>query len=310
MLYGDTPHNQAIVFAKNVAGYFLSDPFLMVLLFGLLAYRVYEVVIKKNKLEPVYDAALLAGALYVLAFLKLNLGGYHYLLPAYVFATLGLVHFLVKVGYANKPFFKTALGISLVLYITSALPAAIHLISHYKIVPNNYNDTLSFLTNYINREGRRVAIYLDGSNRGSGTEIYRSFELYLLHRGLNTRQFDLKSDRPSDNSLLFSKGDSTSPFTVYRDPTATQIEAGDLLVITPYTSKFVDQKYLNRLKEHYELLYHTESPWGVPNIGLRSLAKYCVMRLGDVLPSVGEVVHSNNFFVWPDFYVFQKREAT
>jgi hypothetical protein len=279
----------------------------MVLLFGLVIYRACEVVTRQSGLEPVYDSALLAAMLYVLTFLKLNLGGNHYLLPSYVFATLGLVHFLVKAQYVKKPVFKAALALSLLLYVTSALPLGIHLISFYKVVPINYNRAVEFLTQYIKQNERRVAIYVDGVSRGSGLEIYRSLEMYLLAKGLNTRQFDLRSDIPSDNSLLFSKGDPTSPFSVYRDPGPTQINSGDLLLITPYTYKPVDQKYVNSLRENYELLYHAGSFVGIPRVNLKSLVKYGVMRLRALSPSVHDVVQSANFFAWPDYYVFRRK---
>jgi hypothetical protein len=309
VLYGDTPYDPVVLFAKNVANYFLSDPFLMVLLFGLLAYRAYEVATKKKRLESVYDAALLAGASYVLVLLKLNLWAYRYLLPAYAFAILGLVHFVAGARYVKKPVLKLAVVISLALYLASALPVALHLISFNKNGPRNFKNALVFLTDYIKRDGRRVGIHLDGVNRGSGLEVYRSFGIYLLHQGLNADQFDLKSESPSDNALLFSQGESTNPFTVFRDAGATHIEAGELLIVTPYTFKFIDRKYLKSVEENYELLYRAESTWVVPNIGLKSLARYYVMRLRDGSSSSNEVIHSSNVFGWPDYYIFRKKDA-
>jgi hypothetical protein len=279
----------------------------MVLLFGLVVYRIYEVAKRKREVEPVYDSALLAAMLYVLAFLKLNMGGNHYLLPSYVFATLGLVHFLVKAQYVKKRVFKAALALSAILFVTSALPLGIHLISYYKVVPANFRGTVEFLTQYIKQNEGRVAIYVDGVSKGSGLEIYRSLEMYLLAKGLNTRQFDLRSDIPSDNFLLFSKGDPTSPFSVYRDPGPTQIDSGDLLLITPYTYKLVDQEYVNGLMANYELLYHAGSVWGIPRVNLKSLVKYGVMRLRALSPSVHDVVQSANLFAWPDYYVFRRK---
>jgi hypothetical protein len=303
--YGDTPYSFIIVFTKNTFNYVLSDPFLIILLFVLVIYRFYVILMKKEHLDALHDATLLSGTIYVLAFLKLNIWSYHYLLPAYVFATFGIVHFLVKEKYINRIVIKAAVCIALVLFIFNALPVGIHLISSYKNIPNNFQNTLTYLTDYIRRDRERVTIYLDGVDRGNSMEVYYSFIKYLAYKHVNPDQFDLKSDIPSNNALLFSKGDPQSPFTVFRDPTPTQIEAGDLLLVTPYTVKFVDQRYIDNLMGNYELLYHAESILAIPNIGMKSLIKYLVMR-PDRQP-IHEIMFSTNIFAWPDFYIFRKK---
>lgn len=303
--YGVTPHNPIIYFLKNVFNYTLTDPFLMILLLGLFVYRLFEVIVRKKKLKLLYDATLFAGVVYILIFLKLNMFSFYYLLPAYAFGTFGLVYFLIIEEYIKRRLFKMLIGIVFTIYMFSALPLALHLISYHKNVPNTFQDTLSFLTKYINREGKRVTIYLDGVDRGIGIEVYESFADYLAYQGFHPEQFDFKSDIPSRNSVIFSKGDSKSPFTVFRDPSTSQAEAGDLLIITPYTSKFVDQKYLDNLKRNYELLYRTKVALAIPDVSLKSLVKYCLIRYHHEQFS-DDVMLSNNNFNWPDFYVFRK----
>ena len=304
--YGDTPYNPIITFIKNMFSYMLSDPFLIVLLLGLFLYRFYEIISRKKKLEPLYDATIFSGVAYVLFFLKFKVFNYHYLLPAYVFSIFGLVHFLIRKEYIKKKVCKCLFGVAIVIYIFSALPVSLHLISYYKNVPNTFQDTLGFLTKYINKEEKRVTIYLDGVDRGGGKEIYVSFANYFNYKGLRDIQFDFKSDISSRNSVIFLEGNPESPFTVFHDSGTSQCEAGDLLVLTPYTSKFVDQRYLNELKNNYELIYHSKAAFSIPNISIKSLLKYCLMQCNQGQFS-DDVMFSNNIFNWPDFYVFRKR---
>lgn len=304
--YGATPYNPVITFAKNIFSYALSEPFITLLLFGLLAYRAYVVLFRKVKPEPIHDSTLLAGMIYVLVFLKLNMFNYHYLLPAYAFATFAMVHFLLSEGYIKKKLCKVLVGITLIIYVTSALPVSMHLISYYKNVPNTFQNTLDFLAKYISREKGRTIIFLDGVDRGGGQEIYLSFAAYLAHRGLGLERVDFKSDIPSRNSMIFYKGDPKNPLTVFRDQATSRVERGDLLIVTPYTTKFSNQEYLDNLIKDYDLLYQAKSTLGIPNVGAKVLIKYYI-ALHRQRQISEDVIFSNNIFIWPDFYVFRKK---
>ena len=303
--YGNQPYNQIIIFIKNVMNLILMDPFLGVTLFGLLGYRFYVIVTKKEKIEPLYDSMLLASLAYVLVFFILNMWAVHYFLPAYAFAIFGVAYFLQKKEYIKKIFFRTIIGVTVFFYTLCAFPFAVHLIDHYKNVPNNFQNTLNYIVPYIKNDINRTSIYFDGVNRGSGIEIYKSFGYYLNYKGLNNDQFDFKSNVPSNNSFLFSTADSTSSFTVYKNPDVSQINAGDLLIVTPFSSKNVDKEYLENLSVNYDMIYHADSIIDIPDFNIKNVLKYLFMRYRS--KQMDEVVMSNNLLKWSDFYVFKKK---
>ncbi|MEI6154026.1 MAG: hypothetical protein WCQ90_08050, partial [Deltaproteobacteria bacterium] len=302
--YGKTPYNQILVFAKNIFNYMLSDPFLIIVLPLLIMYRSFLVFYKRSSKEPIYDSLLIASFVYVLAFLKLNiLFGYYYLLPAYVFGIVGITYFLFNQEYLKKILFKIGVLISLLIFFINSLPTGLHLISYHKNVPINFQKTLDYLEGYIPLQKHRVNIYLDGVNRGSGIEFYDSFAKFLKFRGLSIKTFDFRSDMESDHKIIFSSGDSSSPYTVFQSSATTIPKSGDLLILTPFSYKLFNNEYLAKIKHDYELLYHAESLLPVTNISAKTLMKHILM--GSVS---NETMMSNNIYGTPlDFYVFRKR---
>jgi hypothetical protein len=306
VLYGEIPYSQVLLFVKNIINYILIDPFLIFVLPLLIMYRIYLVCFKQSGKEPIYDSLLIASFVYVLVFLKLNMCAYHYLLPAYAFGITGMVYFLFKQEYLKHVFLKVTVSIGLIIFFSSLLPAGLHLISYYKNVPTNFQRTLDYLEAYIPTQNHRVNIYLDGVNRGSNTEVYHSFIAFLNFRGLDDKAFDFKSDLASDNKLLFSAGDPTSLYAVFQTNATTAPESGDLFILTPYSLKLFENRYLVEIGQHYELLYHAKSLIPIPNMSAKTLIKYIL--LGNVSNVSNEAMMNNNIFDTPlDFYVFIKR---
>ena len=101
VLYGDTPYSFLFTMSKNLFEYMITDPFLVLVGSGLLGVRTYVVLTKRERPEPVFDAMLIAGFIYILAFGKLNIFAYHYLLPAYAFSTAAILYYLVTKGLSE-----------------------------------------------------------------------------------------------------------------------------------------------------------------------------------------------------------------
>jgi hypothetical protein len=91
---------------------------------------------------------------------------------------------------------------------------------------------------------------------------------------------------------------------VQSQSTASSMKKGDLIVVTPYTLKEIslDKKEILAMQEEYELLFHADSILEIPQLSLKTLAKYMLSKRGN-----DSIVVSQNMFQMPlDFYVFRK----
>lgn len=302
--YGSVAHNPALVLVKNFVNYLLTDPLLILPLFTLVGYRLYRIFVEKAQIDELWDALLAASLAYVTVFFCLNMYAYHYLLPAYVFAIAGLLRYFIVEKYYQLKLFRVVLTIALVMYFLNALPVGLGQLSFWKNVPFGFQKTLAFLTTYLEKSPERVAIFLDGVDRGNGIEVYHSLSKYLLHEGIGLNKFDLKSDLPRQNQLLFSEGKLKSPFTVFMDERARAILSGDLLIVTPFACKLVDRLYLEELAREFELLFSFQPVLSIPEAGIKSAGKFIFMKLG--LSSIHGMAVSHNILNRTDFFVFRK----
>ena len=311
VLYGKTNINYFIQFFKIAFNYALSDPVLILIVLPLAIYRTY-VIIKSRKAQPLYDSLLFSSVIYVLIFFKLNIFSYHYLLPAYIFGIFGSFYYIVNEGLYKKLIIKLLLFLSLIFLVFSSLPNSLHLISHYKNVPNNYQKTLDFLRNYISAEynkGYRTSIFLDGVNRNTGVEIYHSFIKFLEYKGLTPVQFDMKTNEDDNNILAFVKRDKNSPYTVEKQANSSQLMCGDLVIVSPYTTKYIDLKKseINKMNKDFDLLFKTNSFMEIPNLGIKSLVKYLFIKKRYLEDKSGAILFKNIFGLPLDFYVFKMK---
>lgn len=303
-LYGNTTVNPILLFAKNGFNYALSDPLLIFILLPLVLYRIY-IIFKSKKADMLYDSLLFSSAIYIFVFLKLNMFAYHYLLPAYSFGLIAVVYFLVVEKLYKKILFKILAFITLFFIVFSSLPTGFAFISHYKNVPHNFQNTLTFLTEYIEKQDKnnRVSIFLDGVNRNGG-EVHHSFIKYLEYRGLTHNQFDIKTDE-KDNGIGLVAIKEDSPYTVLSQNIPATIKKDDLIVITPYTLKYIslDKKEIELMKEEFDLLYHAESFLEIPQLNIKAFVKYFFLNNNDDVSIAGK-----NVFQLPlDFYVLRKK---
>lgn len=312
-LYGELDIAPLIAFIKNVFNYVLNDPFVTLLLFPLCFYRIY-LLIKKRELHYIFDPLLFVSVSYSLVFFMLNMFAYYYLLPAYAFAVPSVLYLWINEKLYNKTLFKILLITTGFFLLFSSLPTAIHFISHYKNVANNYQETLSFLTDYIHTDhtkGRKVNIFLDGVNRNESIEIYESFIKYLEFKGLQPSEFDFKSNEDDSGILKFlgiylSNNKTLAGYTVFQQSSKSEIQKGDLIVLTPYTKQYIglDKREIKHLQNKYKLIFRTYSYAEVPCLSIKTLIKSIFRRYKSSLSENRLMITENIFGLPLDFYVF------
>ncbi|MBO3457601.1 hypothetical protein G7B40_009060 [Aetokthonos hydrillicola Thurmond2011] len=259
-----------------------SDP---ILLFGLLPFtacRIYQVLVKKRPVEPIYDSMLLAATIYVSVFFRFHIYSQYYLLPAYIFAIPALVFFFTKVEKNLTAWRRWSVIALAGFLLTTTLPQGFNNLISHKNETINFNQMLSFIVHDITTRypNQRASIFLDGVSRGTGIELYHSLAEFLEYRGLTTQQFNLKSDLPIDNHLLFSqeRANPPSPYTVFQTDNVEQISTGDYLLVTPYSTKPFSPSYLASLKQNYELLFQTHSQFSIEIANLFEVIKKYVLK--------------------------------
>lgn len=315
-----------LAWAKNFANYaFFSDPIPLLLLLPLLLWRLFRVFGRGEAAHPLLDPMLAAGAAYVGVFLVLNMYSPYYLLPAYVFALPPAIHFMSRL---RNFFWKACLGATALVLVFNAIPLAIHYIAYNKYVPVNFNRTMDFLVDDINRRyvGERLNIFFDGVDRGAGRGTYFIAGEYLKFKGLSLRKFDFKSDieardatPPVGRASPFDNPDDVRavdpggayaypqfPYSVYQPGPLPRVASGDYLVVSPQATRNFDDRYLSGLEKNYEMVFRTHSPLAVPRFDLKTLVKYFLSRSLEPARK-SQLMLNENLWNWPDYYVFRRR---
>jgi hypothetical protein len=309
-LYGDTTLNPLLVISKNIFNYSLNDP---LLIFSLIPFAIWRVVviIKTKNANAVYDPMLFGALIYLLVFVKLNMFAPHYLLPVYLFAIPALLYFFVIEKLYKNIKFKILASITLFMIAFSSFPVGLHYISHYKNVPSNFQNTLTFLKTYIQNEANknnRTNIFIDGINRGSNCEVYHSFIKNLEFLGLKSSQFDIKSDEVDDGILGKPVEDKNSSYSVISSSQPSEVKSGDLLILTPYTKHNLCGENIENYFKDYELIYSSGSTFPVPNFSIKAALKYFFASKVRGSGADEKMMISDNFFDMPlEFYVLKKK---
>lgn len=320
--------NNLMVVTRNIANYGLfSDPLPIFLLLPMLLWRLFRVISGKDQAHAVLDPMLAAGTAYVAVFFVLNMYSPYYLLPAYLFALPPIVYFISH-SELHGVFWRACFAIVALVLVFNAIPLAIHYLAYYKYVPINFNKSVDFLVQDINRRytGQRLSIFFDGVDRGNGRGVYFIAGEYLRFKGLSIRKFDFKSNLEAHNSAPpvgraspFDKREdieavdpnhayvySQFPFSVYQPGPLQQIQGGDYLVVSPQGTKNFDDRYVESLKKDYDLVFRTHSPLAVPRFELKTFVKYLLSRKLSTGQKAG-VMLNENMWNWPDYYVFIRR---
>lgn len=326
IIYNQNIYDPILVFAKNFINYSLfSDP-ILILLFPLSVMRLYQIFVAKREAHPFLDSLIAAGVTYVASYMVLNMYSPYYLLPVYIFILPPLLFFYGE-KYLNGIFWKICMIIFSLVLITNTIPSGIHYLTFNKYQPINFNQTINYLISDINRryEDRRISIFMDGVDRGTGQGVYRILGEYLKYEGLSILKFDLKSnieaadkrtfvlkqspfDKESDlDELGIPPGHPRHPFTVLQAGGLQTITRGDYLIVSPDSVKDVSGSYLESLTDDYLLVYKTESRFAVPNINLKTIVKYMVSKTLSSSYDDSGILVSRNLMNWPDYYVFLRK---
>jgi len=303
------------VLTKNVLNYlFVSDPIIILLLLPLAVSRLYSLFVHHKPAEPFYDSLLLGASLFVAAYFVLNLSGVYYFQPAYIMAIPPLFHFL-RERIARKPWRQLAITAG-ALMVLNTIPTGVHYLTYYKYAPSNFNAAMDFLVAEISRQStdRRVNIFLEGVNRGTGKFTYFIVSEFLLSKGLTADKFDLKSNVESDvhqeGYFPFLEKIPT-PFTVFQEKSLQAVARGDYLVVSAQSTdpqKTLDNAgYLATMESEYELVFKTDSPLAIPLINLKSLGRYLISigaKPGDRLLRVSR---HRPALELPDYYIFVRK---
>lgn len=328
-IYGQSQAGGAVLASiKNMANYaFFSDPIIILCLFPLAAYRVAAVLLKRVDPHPVLDAMLLGGVGYAAVFLVLNMYSPYYMLPVYLFALPPFLYFVVcsvRLGW----FWKGTLGVIACILTLNTIPLGIHYLTYNKYVPMNFDATMNFLVADINSryQSKRLNLYFDGVDQGTGKGVYFVVGEYLKFKGLPIRKFDLKSDvealqpgqfvgkrSPFDTDADLNTVDPGHayairdfPFAVFQPGSLSKPQRGDYLIVSPHSTKNFDEHYLAALSKDYDLVFHTESRFAVPSVTLKTAVKYLMTHVFPERKGSGLIINEN-LMNWPDYYVFIRR---
>ncbi len=324
-----TLQNEFLSFVKNSFNYgFFSDPVIILIFVPIAFWRIAMIILRRHEPQPIIDAMIAASSSYAAAFFLLNMYSPYYMLPVYLFA-LPVIFYFFEQGVFQKVFWKSMLAVAILVLAVNTIPLGIHYITYNKYVPVNFNKTLDCLIADINRryEGPRINIFFDGVDRGGGRGVYFVAGEFLKFKGLSIRRFDFKSDMeaqepgpfvgrrsPFDKDADIDAVDPEHtykypdfPFEVFQPGPLSQVQSGDYLIVSPHSTKNVNNEYIEKLKDDYTLVFRTYSPLAFPRATLKTGLKYLLSKKLTAEQKSGGVIVNENLMNWPDYYVFVKK---
>lgn len=298
--YGDTLHNPLIVFAKNLFTYIMNEPFLFVLVPLLFFYRVfvavrtYKVSPKSAPFIPILDSSLCACVAFIGAYLVLNISSAHYPLPGYIFGLVALstipALWTHLSGFVRKAF-AVVIALCAGIFVSNSLFYSAHTIAHYKAAGQNLQSSLAFFSS----QNQPVTIMLDGVDCSliEKSEVCYSFEQWLRFSGV---QASIIPDRDMYNPLRKSSEQDSSSL----DSSALESKTAQYLILTPYSSNFVNSDYIAHLDSTYKRIYHADFGLNLGFVGIKTLMKYVLAK------DSSNLVFSGNIWNLPaHFYVYE-----
>lgn len=303
LLYLGTSPISLLDYLKRFINYaFFTDALIYLILLPIFIIRLYDVFIKKREPKPLMDPLIAGSIAYSVVYLAIGYGPY-YLLPAYAFAIPAI--FMYFRGQ-NKIviWWKASFVVVAFTIVVNILPSGVHYFTYHKYLMWNFNNTVDSLVDDISWKysDKRANIFLYGTGRGNGKGAYDVLGDFLVYRGLRTSQFDLKSDVEAPPGPLYV-GKTVPPFSIFLSAKAYAIKSGDYLIVPPQSKELVTKNTLDELEKSYDLLFSTKSKLFFPNINLKSLIKYTIIK--DGLLDKG-LIENENSFASPNYYVFVK----
>lgn len=284
---------------QGFANYILNDGIIIFLLSGILLYRIYRILIKKDKILAFFDGLLIAGFLYLCVFLFLGIFETYYLLPCYIFSGGSIVYFLIQKQYIKNIFIKICFIVGVFGFCVTSLPSGIYNIINLKSIGVQFNDTLKFSAKYLS-ENPNTNIYFDGTGRGREiyAEYYVGYFIEYLNKIYHIDKFDILVDSPNGKDIFL---DTKSPYTYKNSLSLSTPKSGDLIILNNTSTKVANSEYINSLLEKHTLLYKTSLPT-IPYINIKSLIKYTNERFFKA--DIRIFGHPNVFRLPLDTYVF------
>ena len=269
-MYGEGVSGQFSSFLKQILSFSLSDPFALFLLPTLFVVRLYATIKNNERINPLYDGLIFASILYILAYLKLGIYNYYYLLPIYIYGIIAIVFFLLKKRYFSNIYIKIALILSIILFTFGSFPLGLHSISHYKNTPYNYQKSLSFLTDYINNSDNKLVIHIDGI-KGSNNEPVVSVDKFLSYYGVDNDKYTLTYGEDYNNK--------------------------DLIFITSSTMININDEYFSNLLINYKIIFMKKATFEVPDFSFRALIKSALIKYKPVYVNNHNITHKSDFYI-------------
>jgi hypothetical protein len=324
-----TLQNKFLSFVKNSFNYgFFSDPVIILIFMPIVFWRITKIIFQRQKPHPVIDAIIAAGGSYAAAFFLLNMYSPYYMLPVYLFA-LPVIFYFFERGMLRTVFWKSMLAATILVLVLNAIPLGIHYLTYNKYVPVNFNKTLDFLITDINKryDGHRLNIFFDGVDRGTGKGVYFVTGEFLKFKGLSIRKFDFKSDMEAQQPAPFvgrrSPFDKDAdieavdtghaykypdfPFAVFQPGPLPRVQSGDYLIVSPHSTKNVNNEYIEKLKDDYTLVFRTYSPLAFPRVTLKTGIKYLMSKRLTAEQKSKGVIMNENLMNRTDYFVLVKR---
>lgn len=257
-------HHNAIMI-NDIVACAVNDSAIVFSVCGILLYRIYRVLIKKERIEPFFDGFLVASFAYFSAFMGLKIYASYYLLPCFVLGIPSLLYFGRKYFYSI--FIKICLILGLFGFLTQNLPSGIHKMIDLKAQGVQFHQTLDFVAQYLN-EHKSTDIYFEGI--GSGKRLYgydaQLYSFYFVKYAIVLHKIDadiwiLRTNAPSERDE-------------YYDVQVGEPKMGDLIIVSN-KSAFGDS--LQRAQNRGELIYQSGFPT-IPKIALIPLVKWLNAR--------------------------------
>lgn len=275
---GDYSSMEVYSSVRLFAVLFLSAPLLSIALPVALGFRLYR-VIKGDAIDVFWDSVGLSGFAYMLAFIALGMGSFHYFTPANILASLYLLFLLGHYACIKRWGFRVITAVVLAILLTSSIPQGIHYLTFYKTQNNNMNDTMRYLASYL-KSHPHTTIYFEGFGRGVD-RYYNAWSYPAIFSILPTifgvREFDIASKEPNGTSFSIDPHSSLSFFNSQEVGTP---DSSDLLIITALSDMDIADSRITELESSHELLFKTSNHPYFPQYTLMSIGAKLLQDLG------------------------------
>lgn len=275
---GDYSSMEVYSSVRLFAVLFLSAPLLSIALPVALGFRLYRVA-KGDAIDVFWDSVGLSGFAYMLAFIALGMGSFHYFTPANILASLYLLFLLGHYACIKRWGFRVITAVVLAILLTSSIPQGIHYLTFYKTQNNNINDTMRYLASYL-KSHPHTTIYFEGFGRGVD-RYYNAWSYPAIFSILPTifgvREFDIASKEPNGTSFSI---DPHSSLSFFNSQEVSTPDSSDLLIITALSDMDIADSRITELESSHELLFKTSNHPYFPQYTLMSIGAKLLQDLG------------------------------